>query len=69
MKVNDVYVVAAVRTAIGTFGGSLKDTPLTQLATAVVQAALERSRVDPARVGHVVMGRFPRTRRMPTWHG
>jgi acetyl-CoA C-acetyltransferase len=56
MKVNDVYVVAAVRTAIGTFGGSLKDTPLTQLATAVVQAALERSRVDPARVGHVVMG-------------
>lgn len=56
MKNNDVYVVAAVRTAIGTFGGSLKDVPLTQLATAVVQAALDRCRVDPARVGHVVMG-------------
>jgi acetyl-CoA C-acetyltransferase len=56
VKNHDVYVVTAVRTAIGSFGGSLKDIPLTQLATAVVQAALDRSRADPARVGHVVMG-------------
>ena len=42
MRSDDIYVVAAVRTAIGSFGGSLKDIPLTQLATAVVQAALER---------------------------
>ncbi len=34
-----VFVVSAVRTAIGTFGGSLKDTPLTELTTHVVKKA------------------------------
>ena len=56
MKNQDVFVVGAVRTAIGTFGGSLKEIPLCHLATAAVKAALERSGVDPASVGHVVMG-------------
>ncbi len=51
-----VLVVGTARTAIGTFGGSLKDTPLTELGTIAVRAALQRSGVDPALVGHVVMG-------------
>ncbi|MDT7834628.1 acetyl-CoA C-acyltransferase family protein [Aquabacterium sp. OR-4] len=52
----EVYFVAAARTAIGTFGGALKDTAPTDLATLVVKAALERSGVAPERVGHLAMG-------------
>ncbi len=53
---NDVFIMSAVRTAIGTFGGALKESPPTDLATAVTRAALQRAGVDPARVGHVVFG-------------
>jgi acetyl-CoA C-acetyltransferase len=56
MLQRDIYVVGAVRTAIGTFGGSLKDVPLADLATTAVRGVLERSRVPAARVGHVVVG-------------
>ena len=56
MMQREVVVTALARTAIGSFGGSLKDVPLARLATAVVQATLERSGVAPAEVGHVVMG-------------
>src|SRR5690606_183646 len=56
MSQRDVVVLSTVRTAIGRFGGSLKGVPLTQLATTVVQAALERSGATPASVTHVVMG-------------
>ncbi|WP_397453396.1 acetyl-CoA C-acyltransferase family protein [Pseudomonas sp. NA-150] len=56
MSTPEVFIVSAARTAIGTFGGSLKDADLTDLATTAVKAALERSGVDPAQVGHVVMG-------------
>jgi len=52
----EIYIVAAARTAIGTFGGSLKDVPLTQLATTALSAALQRSGIDPQSVGHVVFG-------------
>ncbi|MEW5713828.1 MULTISPECIES: acetyl-CoA C-acyltransferase family protein [Pseudomonas] len=52
----EVVVLSAVRTAIGSFGGSLKDVPLRNLATTVVREALLRSGVDAERVGHVVMG-------------
>ncbi|MDF7775371.1 beta-ketothiolase BktB [Sphingomonas sp. AOB5] len=51
-----VYIVAAQRTAIGTFGGSLKDETPAVLATTVTRAALEAGGVDPATVGHVVFG-------------
>lgn len=51
-----VFVVGAARTAIGTFGGTLKETALSSLATTAVKAALERSGVAPEQVGHVVMG-------------
>jgi acetyl-CoA C-acetyltransferase len=56
MNTPETYVVSAARTAIGTFGGSLKDVPLADLATTAVKAALERAAVDPALVGHLVMG-------------
>jgi len=56
MNTPDIFVVSAARTAIGTFGGSLKDVPLADLATTAVKAALERAAVDPALVGHLVMG-------------
>jgi acetyl-CoA C-acetyltransferase len=52
----DIVVVGTARTAIGTFGGALKDFPLTGLATVAVKAALERSGVPAVAVGHVVMG-------------
>jgi acetyl-CoA C-acetyltransferase len=52
----DVYIVAAARTAIGTFGGSLKDVPLADLATLAVKAALERSGAPADAVGHLAMG-------------
>ncbi|MDB5819297.1 MAG: thlA [Rhizobacter sp.] len=52
----DIFVVSAMRTAIGSFGGGLKDVPLPDLATTAVKAALEKSGVPADRVGHVVMG-------------
>ncbi|NUU38704.1 acetyl-CoA C-acyltransferase family protein [Pseudomonas sp. C2B4] len=56
MNTPEIYVVSAARTAIGSFGGSLKDVPLADLATTAVKAALDRAAVDPALVGHLVMG-------------
>ena len=52
----DIYVVGAVRTAIGTFGGALKDISLADLATTAIRAVLERSKLPPEEIGHVVMG-------------
>lgn len=56
MKQREVVIVGAARTAIGTFGGTLKDVSLSTLATTAVKAALDRSGVAPAEVGHLVMG-------------
>lgn len=56
MNTPEIFVVSAARTAIGSFGGSLKDVPLADLATTAVKAALQRSGVDPTQVGHLVMG-------------
>ena len=52
----EVVVVGGVRTAIGKFGGSLKDLARTEVATIVVGEALARSSVDAAQVEHVVFG-------------
>ncbi|VXC12551.1 Beta-ketothiolase BktB [Pseudomonas sp. 8AS] len=56
MSTPEVFIVSAARTAIGSFGGALKDTPLAQLATTAVSAALQRSGCAAERVGHVVLG-------------
>ncbi len=52
----DVVVLSAVRTAIGRYGGSLKDHPPTELAATVVREAVQRAGVPPSDVGHVVFG-------------
>ena len=52
----EVVVVSGARTAIGTFGGSLKDVPPTQLGAIVVAEALKRAGVEGGEVGHVVFG-------------
>lgn len=56
MQIPEIFILSARRTAIGTFGGSLKDVPLAELASTAVKAALHSSQVDPGRIGHVVMG-------------
>ena len=57
----EVVVVSGVRTAIGTFGGSLKDTPPTELAALVVRESLSRAGVEGKDVGHVVFGHVVNT--------
>ena len=52
----EVMVVSGVRTAIGDFGGALKDMAPTALGAQVVREALERASVAGAEVGHVVFG-------------
>src|ERR1700693_1726721 len=56
MTQRDVVVVSGVRTAIGDFGGSLKDFSPTDLAARVVREALARAKVEGDEVGHVVFG-------------
>lgn len=57
----EVVIVSAVRTAIGTFGGSLKDVPPTELAATVVRESLARAQVEGKDVGHVVFGHVVNT--------
>ena len=51
-----VVIVSATRTAIGSFNGSLKDVPATKLGATVIQAALEQANVAPHLVEEVIMG-------------
>ncbi|MBV8613229.1 MAG: acetyl-CoA C-acyltransferase family protein [Acetobacteraceae bacterium] len=52
----EVMVVSGVRTAVGDFGGGLKDVPPTELGATVVREALGRAQVAGEEVGHVVFG-------------
>ncbi len=52
----EVVVVGGARTAIGTYGGGLKDISLGDLAASVVREAVSRAKVDPESVGHTVFG-------------
>lgn len=52
----EVVVLSGVRTAIGTYGGSLKDKPPTELAAAVVREAVKRATIQADEVGHVIFG-------------
>jgi acetyl-CoA C-acetyltransferase len=56
MTEDPVVLVSGVRTAIGRFGGSLKDVDAHELGAACIAGALEQSGVDPAEVDEVVMG-------------
>src|SRR3546814_20965742 len=58
---NEVVIVAAARTAIGDFGGALKDVPPIDLGAAVIKEALARAAVAGNEVGHVAVGHFINT--------
>lgn len=53
---NDVVIVSAVRTAIGSFQGSLKDVPATTLGAIVIKEALRRAGIQRDQVDEVIMG-------------
>jgi len=56
MSTREVVVVSGARTGIGDYGGSLKDLPATKLGAIAIKEAVARAGIDPASVGHVVMG-------------
>ena len=51
-----VYIVSAVRTPMGSFGGSLKDVSATQLGATAIKAAVEKAQIQPSQVQEVYMG-------------
>ncbi len=56
MSERQVVVVSGARTAIGGYGGGLKDFPATRLGSIAIKEAVARAKIDPATIGHVVMG-------------
>ena len=56
MAQSEVVVLSGVRTAIGDYGGGLKDNPPTELAAAVVREVVKRAGIQPEEVEHVVFG-------------
>src|ERR1700719_441905 len=52
----EIVILSGVRTAIGGYGGSLKDSPPSEMAATCVREAVKRSGVDGKDVGHVVFG-------------
>ncbi|MCC6716937.1 MAG: beta-ketothiolase BktB [Acetobacteraceae bacterium] len=57
----DVFIVSGVRTAVGTFGGSLKDITPSVLVAAVAKEAVARAGVDPEQIGLAVFGQIVHT--------
>ena len=52
----DVFLISATRTAIGSFGGSLKDTTPIDLGTHIAKAAIEKSNLAADVIDHAVIG-------------
>ena len=55
-EAREVVILSGVRTAIGDYGGSLKDIPPIELAASVVREAVSRAKVDPKEIGQCVFG-------------
>jgi len=55
---DDVVIVAAARTPVGSFNGAFATTPAHDLGAVAIKAALERAGVEPARVSEVIMGQI-----------
>src|SRR5277367_1982537 len=56
MNKREVYIISAVRTPIGSFGGALKDFSATQLGAIAIKAAIEKAGISPQQVQDVLMG-------------
>ena len=56
MDKKEVYIISAVRTPLGSFGGSLKDIPATKLGAIAIKGAIEKAGIDPNIVQDVLMG-------------
>jgi len=52
----EVYIISAVRTPLGSFGGSLKDIPATKLGAIAIKGAIEKAGIEPNMVQDVLMG-------------
>ena len=52
----DIVIVAAARTAVGKFGGTLAKTPATDLGAAVIKSLLERTKLGADQIGEVILG-------------
>jgi len=55
---DDVVIVSAARTPVGTFNGAFANTPAHDLGAVAIKAALERAGIEPARVSEVIMGQI-----------
>jgi acetyl-CoA acetyltransferase len=60
---DDVVIVAATRTAVGKFGGSLAKIPAAELGAKVIKSLLEKTGLKPDAVSEVIMGQV----RLPAW--
>ncbi|HUR12233.1 MAG TPA: beta-ketoacyl synthase N-terminal-like domain-containing protein, partial [Flavitalea sp.] len=56
MASKEVYIVSAVRTPIGSFGGSLKDIPATRLGAIAIREAIQRAGIDADEINDLLMG-------------
>jgi acetyl-CoA C-acetyltransferase len=56
MDKKEVYIISAVRTPLGTFGGALKDIPATKLGAIAIKGAIEKAGIDPNIIQDVLMG-------------
>lgn len=63
MSQRDIVVLSGVRTAIGGYGGSLKDKTPSELAAACVKEAVSRAGLQPEQIGHSVFGNVVHTER------
>src|SRR3989442_12227362 len=55
---DDVVIVSAARTAVGSFNGAFANLPAHDLGKVAIKAALERAGVEPARVSEVILGQI-----------
>src|SRR5712691_6025804 len=61
IRMKDIVIVDGARTAFGTYGGALRDTSATDLGVVTAKGALERSKVAPERIDHVIFGNVLQT--------
>lgn len=66
--IRDIVFLSAKRTAMGTFGGSLKDFSANQLGALAARAAIEAANVDAQEIGHVVFGNALQTSADAIYH-